>query len=283
MTEQELKEVFELMERSGMNPQLCDTPVPCYENYVKAGVPADPGDAAAGDSLMLPRSLVGLHPTFIINVSGDSMRDAGILEGDQLQVQMEVPVNDGDVVMASVNGGECTVKAFCTDEQGQKWLVPCNEGFDAILLTEETNVRIVGKVVKHIKGAPRVSFRDCLKTVRRTRENATADVPVSRQRAAEVAATVAADVKSGRQWYAVYRGMVDRHAVDKGDYEGFVTLVLEVVSGHKHLPVASELQRMAVQSFAKPVDLWDRNAAPVSGGVFDTYLRIAKKTKRLLK
>ena len=38
MTKQELKEVFDLLERSGMDPQLCDTPVPCYENEVPAGI-----------------------------------------------------------------------------------------------------------------------------------------------------------------------------------------------------------------------------------------------------
>ena len=56
MTEQELKEVFELMERSGMTPQLCDTPVPYYENEVPAGIPIDLGDIVKGGYIMQPRS-----------------------------------------------------------------------------------------------------------------------------------------------------------------------------------------------------------------------------------
>ena len=41
-----------------MNPQLCDTPVPYYENEVPAGIPTDPGDIVKGDYIMLLRELL---------------------------------------------------------------------------------------------------------------------------------------------------------------------------------------------------------------------------------
>ena len=284
MTNQELKELFDLLERAGMNPQLCDTPVRYYENCVPAGVPADLGDVAEGDCIMLPRSLVGLQPTFIITVRGNSMRDAGIMEGDQLQVQMDVVVDDGDIVMASINGGECTVKALYTDEDGQRWLVPRNEAFEAILLTEDMDVRIVGKVVGHIKAAPRVSYRDCQSAVRRTRSKGGGKEPeVSRRQVEEAVMAVAPHVENGRQWYAVYRKLVDRKAVGKDDYSGFVKMVTGLVPEHGHLPVERELRRMAVQSFAKPVALWEPDDAPVSGGRFYDYLRIARLTAEKLQ
>ena len=56
MTEQELKEIFDLLERSGMTPQLCDTSVPYYENEVPAGIPIAPGDIVKGGYIMQPRS-----------------------------------------------------------------------------------------------------------------------------------------------------------------------------------------------------------------------------------
>ena len=52
---------------------------------------------------------------------------------------------------------------------------------------------------------------------------------------------------------------------------------------HEHLPTAKELSRMAVQSFVKKIDLWDRNDAPVRGNRFDYYLRIARMTDEKLK
>ena len=45
---------------------------------------------------------------------------------------------------------------------------------------------------------------------------------------------------------------------------------------HPHLPVGSELIRLATGSFRKPVALWDRNDAPVRGKRFEAYLRIAR-------
>ena len=283
-TNQELKELFEQLVKAGMRPMLCDTPVPLYENCVPAGIPTEPGDVVEGDYLMLPRSLVGLQPTFIITVRGNSMRDAGIADGDRVQVQMDTRISDGDVVMACVNGGECTLKAFCTDEQGQRWLVPRNEAFEPILLTEEMNVRIIGKVVGHMTDAPRVAYRDCLKTIRRAQGgDKEREDKVSRQRVEEAVRMAAPQVKYGRQWYAVYRAMVDCKAVVNGDYAGFVELLREVVPEHAHLPRVIELQRVAVQSFSKPVVLWERSNAPVSGQRYDDYLRIARMVGDMLK
>ena len=275
MTEQELKELFDLLEKAGMNPQLCDTPVRYFDNDVKAGIPTEPGDVVQGEYLMLPRSLVGWNLTFVVNVRGDSMREAGISDGDRVQVQTDVEVRDGDIVLASIDG-KCTIKAFYTDEQGQKWLVPRNDEYEAILLTEDMNVNIVGKIIGHIKDAPRVSYSECMKTIKRTREAGRA--AVSRQCVEMAVKAVAGQVAHGRQWYAVYRAMADRGAVSDGDYAGFARLVAELVPEHNRLPMAGELRRMAVQSFSRPVALWNPKDAPVTGQRFDDYLRIAQMT-----
>ena len=42
MSEKEVKEILELLEKAGWEPQLCDTPLPAYES-VHAGNPMDPG------------------------------------------------------------------------------------------------------------------------------------------------------------------------------------------------------------------------------------------------
>ena len=48
-------------------------------------------------------------------------------------------------MLAEINR-EITVKAFFEDEDGQRWLVPFNEDFDPIKLTEDMDVRIIGRV-----------------------------------------------------------------------------------------------------------------------------------------
>ena len=279
MNEQQLKEIFEELEKAGMNPQLCDTPVPYYENEVPAGIPTDPGDIVKGEYITLPRELLKWDAVFIVKVKGDSMRDAGILPGDKLQVQVDAIVEDGDIVVASIDG-ELTIKVFYTDEQGQQWLVPRNSAYKPILLKEEMNVRLVGKVVRCMKESLRMPFRDCAAAVRQA---LAAEQPaVGSECVKEAVRAAAPQVENGRQWYAVYRAMVDRGAVGEGEYSGFVAMVTDLVPDHRHLPKAPELRRMAVQSFAKPVRLWNTDDAPVKGQRFDDYLRIAKQVLNIL-
>ena len=275
MRQEEIDEVYRLLSDSKLNPQLCDKSVCHYENGVHAGIPTEPGDYIPGNRYMIPHQMAHMHPVYVVDVIGDSMRDAGILPGDHLQVEAFAPVHDGDIVIASIDG-ECTVKAFCTDERGQRWLVPRNDNYDAIPLTEDMNVCFVGRVVGHIRDTPRSPYSDLMRTIRRTRSKGGGERPVNQNRVETAIRSIAPSVEHGRQWYAVYRAMVDRRVHEEGDYGGFVALVTRLVPDHGHLPVAKELSRMAVQSFRKPVALWECGNAPVSGQRYYDYLRIAR-------
>ena len=83
-------------------------------------------------------------------------------------------------------------------------------------------------------------------------------------------------------WYAVYRVMVDLLLMKEGDYEGFCELLGFVVPHHEHLPSVKELQRMAVESFAKPTRKWDEATAPVTGKRFLEYKKLAEDVEKLL-
>ena len=56
-----------------------------------------------------------------------------------------------------------------------------------------------------------------------------------------------------------------------------------MVPEHKPLPTIVEMQRLAVQSFSKPVAMWRADNAPVKGKRFKDYLHIAQRTKALLE
>ena len=64
-----------------------------------------------------------------------------------------------------MDGGN-TVKAFYEDENGDRWLIPGNPDFQPILLSSESNMRIVGVVKRIIHELPRVSMRECARIVR---------------------------------------------------------------------------------------------------------------------
>ena len=101
VTNQEYQEfmlMFEQMRAQGLNPRVCDTPVPYYENKVPCGVPADVGDTATNECVMMPCEMVQLSMTYMVDAFGESMRDAGIDDGDTLEniIHRWAPPEDGN-------------------------------------------------------------------------------------------------------------------------------------------------------------------------------------------
>ncbi len=265
-----------MLREAGMEPMLCDTPVPYTGQSVRAGVPTMPGDARRDEYIMLPKDLVGRYPMFFVDVDGDSMADAGIMPGDRLRVQVCETAEDGDIVIACVDD-ECTVKAYLQDEHGRRWLVPRNDRYVPMLLQEDMNVRILGRVVEHIRRAPRVSHSDLVRCISRVQQPAPL-VPADRDAQAQaVIEHVAPMVQCKRQWYAVYRPLVDGGLLGQDMYATFVEMVCRSVPDHRFLPSPDGLRRMAVQSFRHPVSRWDATDAPVSGFRFEEYMRIARE------
>ena len=280
---QELKEIFELMKESGLKPTMCDTPVPYFDAGIQAGVPTYNGESTRGEFVNLPKEMVESGLVVMAKVKGDSMKDAGIYSGDRIQVELGSSVYEGDIVVASIDG-ECTVKAYCIDEMNCPWLVPRNDAYNAIPLTDDKKVRIIGKVLEIIRDAPRTSHNEMLKCIKRTRGKLNAEErKITPERIHDIIYEMGEVVTHGRQWYAVYRAMVDKGVLEDGNYTDFCESVTTLLPDHGHLPVPGELRRMAVQTFRKSPTLWERGDAPVSGQRFDDYLRIANLTADKLR
>ncbi len=274
MTKEELKELTGLLEYHGMNPLLCDSPVPYLDLEVKAGIPAMPGDPSRDEYRYMPEKFLDMNPTFIIDVNGDSMIDAGISSGDKVQIRHCNTAEDGDIVIALVDG-EMTLKAFWRDKYGQCWLVPCNDAYKPIKLTEDMNARIIGKVTKLIKDMPRVRHANLQKAIDKM-ENA---MPEQTYDPAEIIPKVAHMVHTRRHWIAVYRALVDIGVLEQEMFRTFVEMVTNLVPEHMHLPTVEVMRRMNVQCFTKPIDQWHPDNAPVSGSRYEEYLRIALTAK----
>ena len=89
----------------------------------------------------LPKTLVGEGTLFLLEVSGDSMIDAAICNGDYVVVRQQPNAENGEIVAAMLDG-EATVKTF-QHKDGQVWLLPHNEQYDPI---DGTHATILGKV-----------------------------------------------------------------------------------------------------------------------------------------
>ena len=178
--------------------------------------------------------------------------------------------------------GNGLVKAYYEDDDGEKWLVPYNDKYDAIKLSEKDDVCVIGKVVGVTKRYPRVRHRDSERIVRAFKEKNRVDRRLSADELSDIIRSIAPQIEAGRQWFSVYKPLALKRQVAKGDYDGFCTLVRETVPDHKKLPSAVELERMDVLSFSKPVALWDPTNAPVKGKRFLKYKKVGEDVLNMI-
>ena len=94
----------------------------------------------------LPRELTGQGELFLLHVSGDSMIDAAICDGDYVVVRKQETAEQGEIV-AALLGDEATVKTLKMKD-GHTWLMPHNPSFEPI---PGDDARILGKVVSVLR------------------------------------------------------------------------------------------------------------------------------------
>jgi repressor LexA len=97
----------------------------------------------------LPTELVGDGPLFMLRVKGESMIDAGILDGDFVVIRRQPDALDGEIVAALIDGEEATVKRL-QRKDGAVILHSENPAFEPMVFTE--GVELIGKVVTVLRG-----------------------------------------------------------------------------------------------------------------------------------
>jgi repressor LexA len=110
---------------------------------VAAGRPIEALESA--DTIAVPETFVRRQNTFVLRVVGTSMVDDGILDGDYIVVEERPAADNGETVVATLNG-EATVKRFYREKQGKVRLQPANDGMQPII-ARERDVTIRGVVV----------------------------------------------------------------------------------------------------------------------------------------
>lgn len=129
-----------IMIRDGSAARERMVPVPVV-GRVAAGIPITAVENIE-EYLSLPYSLLGTDDVFILNVSGDSMVNAGILDHDKIIAQKQDYAQNGDIVVALLDD-EATVKRFFVEE-GRVRLQPENENYEPIYTKQ---LDILGKVI----------------------------------------------------------------------------------------------------------------------------------------
>jgi repressor LexA len=113
------------------------------------------GDVAAGVNVLaqenveelvpLPMDFTGDGELFMLRVRGNSMIDAGILDGDFVVCRQQVTADNGDIVIAGIPGDEATIKTF-TKSGAKVTLTPSNSSMKPMVF-EKGEVSVYGKLV----------------------------------------------------------------------------------------------------------------------------------------
>ena len=113
------------------------------------------GDVAAGVNVLaqenveelvpLPMDFTGDGELFMLRVRGNSMIDAGILDGDFVVCRQQVTADNGDIVIAGIPGDEATIKSF-TKSGAKVTLTPSNSSMKPMVF-EKGEVSVYGKLV----------------------------------------------------------------------------------------------------------------------------------------
>ena len=123
--------------------------IPLFEGGVSAGFPS-PAQDFSEHSIDLNLALIkNPASTFFTKVSGDSMKDLGIFNGDLLVIDKSLDPVDGKIAVCFIDG-EFTLKKINLDKDSC-WLMPANENYKPIKVTEENDFIVWGIVTYSIK------------------------------------------------------------------------------------------------------------------------------------
>ena len=117
------------------------------------------GDVAAGTGVLametsfelmsIPEQFAGRGDSFVLQVRGDSMVDAGILSGDYLVVQRQRTANTGEIVVAGIPGDEATVKRFFP--QGSRIVLQPENSAMKPMEFDAADVTLYGRVISVLR------------------------------------------------------------------------------------------------------------------------------------
>jgi repressor LexA len=111
---------------------------------VAAGSPIEAIDAS--ETIFVPEDMVGRRETYVLQVKGDSMIEEQIRDGDYVIVENRTTANDGEMVIALLDGDSVTLKKLYREGRGRVRLQPANARLEPMFVDQD-RLRIQGVVI----------------------------------------------------------------------------------------------------------------------------------------
>lgn len=114
--------------------------IPLY-GKIAAGVPIE-ALADETETIPVPFEMVSLGQYYALKIEGDSMIEAGILDGDTAVIRKQSQADNGKIVVALIDNNEATLKILKKEGDIIR-LIPCNKGYKPIVVDAD-RVKIQG-------------------------------------------------------------------------------------------------------------------------------------------
>lgn len=119
--------------------------IPLFSSKVPAGFPSPAADHVEKRLDLNEYLIHQADATYFFRVSGDSMIDAHIFNGDMIVVDRSIEAKVGDIVLARLDD-EFTVKILGRKRSGMPRLLPANDQYKPIEISESTAFEVIGVV-----------------------------------------------------------------------------------------------------------------------------------------
>lgn len=100
--------------------------------------------------LPVPEFLLSKRPCYVLSVKGESMIEAGIMDGDLVVIEKRDTARDGEIVVALINNEEATLKRLQSNSDGSVTLMPENSSMAPLTYPAE-QVKIQGVLVSLLR------------------------------------------------------------------------------------------------------------------------------------
>ena len=223
------------------------------------------------ENIALPRTLAhGLN--ILVRVENEDMADFDIHDGDELLVKLQSSARTDDIVLIEHEGRIC-VRAYYRDRDAC-YLVPRSADIPLIRAEDANIIGVVRKIMHDNLRANSYESRMIIEQHKQKECKAITDEVLHRS-----LSEIADSIKTKRQWFAVYRVLVDNNVIYDSDWNTFIDLVSQHTS-HRNLDM-HDLRRLNVMCFARPLAKWTREKSPCPK-VYNEYVAIAQTFREML-
>ena len=282
MREEDIIEILELFRKAGLRADLCDTPVPYYPGGVSAGVPKEIISQCEKEYVMIPRYLLGNRVYFYTEVNGDSMVESNIFDKDVICVEVTDHYFERQIVV-TIMDGQCVLKVYHQDNNGDIWLIPRNKSYKPIRLRDYDDVRIIGVLANVQRNPPVIDGRDIDEAMNRVDEALEKEkIPTDEEVRETIEFVMPTLDKNSRLWFCVYRALLDKRYLSRSGLELFEEKMKMLFPDRELNINIRDLSRLEIGCFRKPIRFWREYDAPVRGKPYERYLAMGEKMLDML-